>query len=342
MNIQENITLSNCSTLRLGGKARFFVVVGDEDQLEEAASFAMNKDLRIHVVGDGTNTVFGDEGFDGLVIKNEIEGFALDERGLLTAGSGENWDETVSTAVDEGWSGIEALSLIPGTVGAAPVQNIGGYGQELSETFVSLRAYDVENHNFIIMDKVVCEFDYRSSMLKKNPGRYIVTQVCLQLRREQIKPPFYTTLQKYFDEHSVTEFTPKNIRKAVVAWRSSYLPDPTSIKTVGSFFVNPVIDRSTLDGLIRKHPELNDSPTKWYWPQTNDSYKIAAGRLADTVGLKDFHDQETGMATWKNSALILVNESAKSYAQLDQFRRKYLEKIEQAYGITFEQEPVEV
>lgn len=342
MNIQESVSLADFSTLGLGGLARYFVIVRDENELEQAVSYAKEKSLNVHVVGDGTNTVFRDDDFTGLIIKNEIKGFALDEQGLLTAGAGENWDETVSATVEESWSGIEALSLIPGTVGAAPVQNIGGYGQELSETFVSLRAYDVEKQAFIEMDANACKFSYRNSMIKKNPGRYIVTQVSLQLHRDHMKPPFYTTLQKYFDSHSISEFTPDNVRQAVVSWRSSYLPDVDSVKTVGSFFVNPIVAKQQLDEIISKHPDLTKNETAWYWRQPDGRFKVAAGRLADNLGLKDFHDETTGMATWKNSALILVNESAKSYAQLDEFRTNYLEKIKHAYGITFEQEPVEV
>ena len=328
--------------MRLGGHASFLAEVSSDEDLLDCVQFAKQKNLPIRVIGEGSNTIFKDNSFQGLLIVNRIIGFALDEAGLLTVGAGENWDDSVSASVEEKWSGIEALSLIPGTVGAAPVQNIGGYGQELADTFVGLRAFDLKQDKFIEMSKDDCNFGYRTSLLKQNPGDYIVTQVTLQLHRENMTPPFYTTLERYFNEHQISEYSPSNIRSAVVNWRSSYLPDVKTTNTVGSFFVNPIVDRATLDAIIDKHPDIASNKTDWYWEQPNGQFKVAAGKLADQAGLKDWHDETTGMATWKNSAIILVNENATSYQDLAKFRDQYLQIIKENYGITFEQEPVEV
>ena len=328
--------------MRLGGHASFLAEVSSDEDLLDCVQFAKQKNLPIRVIGEGSNTIFKDNSFQGLLIVNRILGFALDEAGLLTVGAGENWDDSVSASVEEKWSGIEALSLIPGTVGAAPVQNIGGYGQELADTFVGLRAFDLKQDKFIEMSKDDCNFGYRTSLLKQNPGDYIVTQVTLQLHRENMKPPFYTTLERYFNEHQISEYSPSNIRSAVVNWRSSYLPDVKTTNTVGSFFVNPIVDRATLDAIIDKHPDIASNKTDWYWEQPNGQFKVAAGKLADQAGLKDWHDETTGMATWKNSAIILVNENATSYQDLAKFREQYLKIIKENYGITFEQEPVEL
>ena len=328
--------------MRLGGHASFLAEVSSDEDLLDCVQFAKQKNLPIRVIGEGSNTIFKDNSFQGLLIVNRILGFALDEAGLLTVGAGENWDDSVSASVEEKWSGIEALSLIPGTVGAAPVQNIGGYGQELADTFVGLRAFDLKQDKFIEMSKDDCNFGYRTSLLKQNPGDYIVTQVTLQLHRENMKPPFYTTLERYFNEHQISEYSPSNIRSAVVNWRSSYLPDVKTTNTVGSFFVNPIVDRATLDAIIDKHPDIASNKTDWYWEQPNGQFKVAAGKLADQAGLKDWHDEKTGMATWKNSAIILVNENATSYQDLAKFREQYLKIIKENYGITFEQEPVEL
>ena len=328
--------------MRLGGHASFLAEVSSDEDLLDCVQFAKQKNLPIRVIGEGSNTIFKDNSFQGLLIVNRILGLALDEAGLLTVGAGENWDDSVSASVEEKWSGIEALSLIPGTVGAAPVQNIGGYGQELADTFVGLRAFDLKQDKFIEMSKDDCNFGYRTSLLKQNPGDYIVTQVTLQLHRENMTPPFYTTLERYFNEHQISEYSPSNIRSAVVNWRSSYLPDVKTTNTVGSFFVNPIVDRATLDAIIDKHPDIASNKTDWYWEQPNGQFKVAAGKLADQAGLKDWHDETTGMATWKNSAIILVNENATSYQDLAKFREQYLEIIKENYGITFEQEPVEV
>ena len=330
------------STLRLGSNASYCAEVTSDEDILECIKFAKQKNLKVRVIGEGSNIVFKDDLFSGLLIVNRIKGIALDENGLLTVSAGENWDESVAVSVEESWSGIEALSLIPGTVGAAPVQNIGGYGQELSDTFVGLRAYDLNVDKFIEMSKEDCNFGYRTSLLKTSPGSYIVTQVTLQLHRNYMKPPFYTTLERYFSEHQISEYTPDNVRQAVVSWRRSYLPDVKTVKTVGSFFVNPIIDRATLDSIIDKNPDMSNTKTDWYWEQPDGRFKVAAGRLADQAGLKDWHDAKTGMATWKNSAIILVNENATSYQDLAKFRDQYLKIIEEKYGITFEQEPVEL
>ena len=157
-----------------------------------------------------------------------------------------------------------------------------------------------------------------------------------------MKPPFYTTLQKYLDEHVFQDYSPASIREALIGWRSEYLPDPNVIANSGSFFANPVVSKEKLDEIIRAKPEINELDTTWYWELDDGKYKVAAGRLADVIGLKDWHDEDTGMATWKNSALILVNESAQGYKDLAEFRDKYQEEIKKNYGVELRQEPDEI
>ena len=342
MNIEKNIDISRYSTMGLVSKSQEFTIVKDVVQLQEVVDYATSNLLKVHVLGGGSNTIFKDGEFKGMIIKNEITGFDLTEQGLLTAGAGEDWDDIVSRAVADNWSGIETLSLIPGTVGAAPVQNIGAYGQELSDCFIELKALEISTNQFRTFSKEECMFGYRSSRFKLNPGNYIITEIKLQLNKNHLKSPFYTTLQKHLDKNKITDYSPSTIRSAVVDWRSNYLPNVAEVKTAGSFFTNPIISKEVLDNLITKNPQLAEWPTKWYWPQADGKCKIAAGGLAEIAGLKDWHDEETGMATWKNSALVLVNKSAKSYEDLDSFRQKYLAKIESAYGLKFDQEPVEV
>jgi len=342
MRIREKVSLAESSTMGIGGKARYFATCESEDDLLELINLAKSQNLEIHILGDGANTIFRDVGFEGLVIKIKIKKFELDKAGLLTAGAGENWDEVVEKSVDAGWSGIEALSYIPGTVGAAPVQNIGAYGQELSETFVSLRAYDLAKGKFIEMKYDDLKFGYRTSLLKQTPGYFIVTEIKLNLNKQWMRPPFYTTLQKYFDEHGISQYSPANIRKAVVNWRKNYLPDYKVYKTAGSFFTNPIVDKAKLDEIVNKNPAITDWSSKWFWELPNGKYKIAAGRLADNAGLKDLHDKDTGISTWKNSSIVLINEHAKSYSDLSKFRNNYQDKISELYGLNLDQEPVEV
>lgn len=344
----HRVALSDYTTMRVGGLADFLIEISTEQDLVDAIEWAESNNLPTTVLGLGANTIFTDEGFKGLVIVNKLEGIQVveenDEHTIVQSASGEIWDDLVEFTVSKGLTGIEALTLVPGSVGAAPVQNIGCYGQELADTFHSLEAYDTKAKVFVQMEKDECRFSYRSSIFKttdKNyeKGRYIITSISLKLKKGQMQPPFYTTLQKYLDEHRVTDYSPASIRKALIVWRTLYLPDPNVVANSGSFFANPIVDKAKLEEIIHNNPEIEDLETKWYWQLDDGTIKIAAGRLADAIGLKDWHDNETGMSTWKNSALIVVNEAAKGYKDLADFKQKYINAVKAHYGIELQQEP---
>jgi UDP-N-acetylmuramate dehydrogenase len=344
MHIAEHVLLNQYCTMKIGGSAKYFVKVVSKSQLKEAVAFAKEQKLPILPLGDGSNTIFTDKGFDGLIIKILIPGIKVNTLSTneveITAGGGINWDELVKKSVEMGLTGIESLSAIPGTVGAAPVQNIGAYGQELADTFVSLTAYDLKKDQFVTLTKNDCDFSYRNSIFKTTQkNRYVITEVTLRLRQGQIKPPLYTTLQKYMKENNLTDLSPVTIHQAVSQWRSVYLPSPKVVPNAGSFFGNPIISKQQLQDIKNKNPKIAQWPTQWYWELPSGQIKIAAGRLAEAAGLKDWHDEQTGMATWKNQALVLVNENAKSYTDLERFKQKYLNKIKTEYGIVLEQEP---
>ena len=343
MQVEQNVSLSNYCTMRLGGTAKSLVKVRSKQELVEAIEFAKSHKLAILALGDGSNTIFTDDGFNGLVIKIEIPGLEVKTLtgGIeITAGAGVSWDSVVEKSVQIGLTGIESLSAIPGTAGAAPVQNIGAYGQEIADTFVELEAYDLTKNEFVTLKKLDCGFSYRSSIFKTTQkGHYIITSITLRLQHGQIKPPLYATLQKYMEEHNLNDLSPPTIRKAVKSWRAIYLPDPKLVANNGSFFGNPIISKAQLEQIKTKKPEITNWPFKWYWELPDGKIKIAAGRLAEMAGLKDWQDQETGMATWKNQALVFVNENAKSYKDLENFKQKYLTKIKNDFGISLEQEP---
>lgn len=348
MNIQKNVPLKEFSTMRLGGKAAALVEINDKHELKQAIAWAKANNLPFTVIGSGSNVIFTDKGYDGLIIINRLVGIESFKKSpnssLIKAQSGETWDYVVKFSVEHGLTGIEAMSLVPGTAGAAPVQNIGAYGQQLSDSFVELEAYDTETEDFVTLKKDDCGFLYRSSIFKSDhpdtqKGRYVITALTLQLKKGQMKPPFYTTLQRFLDENKITDYSPASIRKAVIAWRSDYLPNPNTTANVGSFFKNPIITRVQLDSLLATNPELSDIDTRWYWELEDGTIKVAAGRLAEVAGLKDWHDKTTGMGTWSKQALILVNEHAQSYANLETFVNKYLNTIKTKYGIEFEKEP---
>ncbi len=338
MTIQENISLQAHSTMRLGGNARYLVEVTSRTEVEEAVSWATEQQIRFIMIGDGSNIVWRDEGFDGLVIVNKIkryEVFAEDELNhYVTIGSGENWDEVVARTVQAGLSGIEALSLIPGTTGATPVQNVGAYGQEIKDTLAIVEVFDTKTKSFSNLPSSDCGFGYRTSRFKTTDrGRFLITGLTLHLYKQNPQPPFYRALAEYLEKQNIHEYTPQVIRDAVIAIRSSKLPDPTTVANNGSFFANPIVDELSIEELRFANPEM---PA---WPAGEGYVKIPAAWLIEQAGFKDYKDLETGMATWPLQPLVLINENAKSTADLLSFKQKIVGAVQTKFGITLEQEP---
>ncbi len=347
--VQENASLVQYSTMRLGGSARYLVEIASEDDLLESLKFASEKNLKIHVVGTGSNTIFQDEGFHGLVIVNRIIGVteeSHDDTTVLTVGAGENWDDIVARSVNLGHSDIAVLSMIPGTVGAAPVQNIGAYGQQISDSIVSVRAYDTNTSEFSEVSKEACEFSYRHSRFNStDKDRFIITSIKMRLCRKTIKPPLYADIEKYFTSNNIVaeSVTPQDLRAAVIHIRSVKLPDPSVVANCGSFFKNPVITNGHFQDFKKKHPEISSTPDGWsqppYWNLPDNTVKLAAGWLVEQAGFKDYHDAKTGMATWKNQSLVLINESAKTTVDLTAFKEMIVSSVYEKFGITLKQEP---
>lgn len=324
--------------MRLGGNAKYLAEVTEKSQIAELVGFASEKSLRIIMVGTGTNIVWKDEGFDGLLLVNKLKGtedFEEDsENFYVTVAAGEIWDDIVKKYTDLGYSGIEALSLIPGKVGAIPVQNVGAYGQEISNVLVSVEAYDTKENKLVNIPNPDCEFGYRTSRFKeKDRGRFLITAITLHLTKRPPSPPFYSSVERYLDEHKITNVTAQLIREIVIDIRSSKLPDPAKVANNGSFFKNPIIDA---DALKQIQYVYSDMP---YWPLEENKAKLSAAWLVETVGFKGFKDTETGMAVWPKQALILVNEHAKSTADLLKFKKKITDAVKNKFEVTLEQEP---
>lgn len=339
MDIHTNIPLKNYTTMRLGGNARFMTEVHTPAQVAEACRSARAKNLAIFILGGGSNVIVHDEGFNGIVIRNRLPGFDIldEESGHITVkiGAGENWDEIVAKTVVMNLSGIEALSAIPGTAGAAPVQNIGAYGQEIADTLLSLEAYDIETDAFVTLQASDCGFSYRQSIFRSSSsGRYVITSVTLRLYKAAPQPPFYAAVQDYFDAHNITIFTPQAIRNAVMAIRSEKLPDPSITPNTGSFFKNAIIEAWQLTDLKKDYPDI---PT---YDMPNDRFKVPTGWLIEKAGFKGktLH----GMRIHDKNALVLINEAAKSYADLASARDEIVGAIRDRFRITIEQEPLEI
>ncbi|HEY5805957.1 MAG TPA: UDP-N-acetylmuramate dehydrogenase [Candidatus Saccharimonadales bacterium] len=337
MDIRQNVSLRGYSTMRLGGVAAYMVDVRSREEVQQAVSWAEERGLPAIMIGGGSNIVWRDEGFSGLVIVNKIMGYEERQEGedfLVTIGAGENWDAAVARAAEKGLTGIECLSLVPGTTGGTPVQNVGAYGQEIAQTLVSVEAYDRQTKRFVDIPNADCAFGYRTSRFKTTDhGRFFITSITLRLKQGDPAPPFYNALQSYLSENGIHEFTPQIIREAVIAIRRSKLPDPALVANNGSFFANPVISKEHLERLQKDYGEVPN------WPAEDGRTKIPAAWLIEKVGFKGAHDQETGMATWPMQPLVLVNEHAQSTAQLLTFRQKILDAIQKKFDITLEQEP---
>lgn len=338
MMILQNVPLGSYSTMRLGGPAAYLADITERSQIREAVAWARKRRLPIIMIGAGSNIVWKDEGFPGLVMVNKIMGFEVfeedAENAYFTIGAGENWDSAVQRIVEAGYSGVEELSLIPGTTGATPIQNVGAYGREISEVLTTIEAYDTQEDKLVTIPASDCDFGYRTSRFKTTDrGRFLIISITLHVMKTAPKQPFYETLRAYFDHNGVTDYTPKIVRNAVIAVRSAKLPNPEVVANNGSFFHNPVIPHEQLVQLLADYPQIV------HWPRDDGSAKVSAAWLVEQAGFKNYHDTETGMATWPTQPLVLVNENAEKTTQLLAFKQKVVDAVQTKFQITLQQEP---
>lgn len=339
MEIHTNIPLKNLTTMKLGGPARFFAEVRTPQEVQTLYKNSQNKQLPIFILGGGSNVIAQDAGYQGLIIRIRIPGFEVLSDDIYSTtikiGAGENWDSVVERVVKMNLSGIEAMSAIPGTAGAAPVQNIGAYGQEISECLISLEAYDTATDSFITMQNSDCEFSYRHSIFRGvDQGRYIITSITLQLSKNLPSPPFYDSLQAYFDEHHISIFTSQVVRDAVCAIRADKLPDPAVQPSAGSFFKNAIIEEWHLNDLQTTYPDIKA------YSMGNGTFKISSGWLIEKCGFKG--QVLYGMRVHEKNCLVLINESATSYDNLAKARDEIIGKVRDTFRIQIEQEPLEI
>ena len=339
MDIHTNIPLKNYTTMKLGGNARFMTEARTPEDVAEIYRSAKLQKLPIFVLGGGSNIIVRDKGFAGIVVRNRIAGFEVidnqDSSVTIKIGAGENWDETVRRTVEMNLTGIEAMSAIPGTSGAAPVQNVGAYGQDISDTLLSLEAYDSLNDTFVTLKSEDCGFSYRHSIFRGSAaGRYAITSITLRLYKSSPQPPFYGAVQDYLDRNSINFYTPQVIRDAVIAIRTDKLPDPAIFPNTGSFFKNAIIEDWQLNDLKVEFPDV---PT---YDLPDGRFKIPTGWLIERCGFKGktLH----GMRVHDKNALVLINESASSYADLAAARDEIIGAVRDRFRIMIEQEPLEV
>lgn len=299
-------------------------------ELVEALMNSKQKKLRICVIGGGTNTFFGEELVDVLVVKISLRGISFEEQEdhtIVTAQAGEVWDEVVRFSVEKKLWGIENLSYIPGTVGAAPVQNIGAYGSSLSDVFVSLSALDLTTLNLVEMNQSACSFGYRDSIFKQEPDRYVIISVSMKLSKKASPVLGYKPLDTLKEKDGVTL---REIRDLVIVTRIAKLPDYTKYPNTGSFFKNPVVDNLQATILSKKYPGMK-------LIEQEGGYKIPAAWLIEHVGgYKGVRVGDVG--TWPVQPLVVVNYGQATAQDILDFTEKIIKTIEERTGIRLERE----
>lgn len=341
MNIRENVPISTLTTMRLGGPARFVIDIDSIDDIRSAYEFAKQHNLPAMVMGQGSNIVGRDDGYDGVILLNKLKGIAIisedDQHADVRAASGEILDDLCAFSVEQNLSGIEMMSAIPGTVGAAPVQNSGAYGQDTSNTLTHIEVYDRETDELKtlpIRSTDEFKFAYRHSVFNsEDQGRYFILAVIFRLNKAKSQPPFFSSLQKYLDEHGITDYTPTNLRNAVVNIRAVKLPDPADVPSAGSFFKNIILTETEEEDFEQKYP---GAPIFL----VNGEITLASGWLLEQCGLKG--KTFNGMTVHDQAALILKNTGAKSYQDLSEARAKIRAEVKAKFGFDLAQEPEEI
>ncbi len=327
MIILKNYSLKNYNTFGLDVKAESLLKVNSVDELKQALKFTKQP---IFMLGGGSNMLLTQD-IKGLVIKNEIRGTEVIEekknKVILSVGGGENWHKLVLWTIENNYGGIENLSLIPGTVGASPIQNIGAYGVELKDVFIKLEAINLKTKRKKTFAKKACQFGYRESIFKKTlKGEYFITKVFLQLTKNKHQLNMnYGAIKTSLAEKGIEQPTIKDISNAVIAIRSSKLPDPAELGNSGSFFKNSEIPRAQFDALQKKFPTIV------FYEMPNDMVKVPAGWLIEQDGWKGKRVGNTGAHA--KQALVLVNYGNATGQEVKALAFRIIDSVKQKFGI---------
>jgi UDP-N-acetylmuramate dehydrogenase len=332
----ENAPLTARNTLRVAARARLLAEVRDATRLPELLDFPAVRDRPLLVLGEGSNLLLTGD-FDGTVIAMATRGVQVEQDGevaRIAVAAGERWDDFVRWTLGQGFAGLENLILIPGTVGAAPIQNIGAYGTEVAEFIESVEAWDLHERRVVSLDNAACSFAYRYSLFKREPGRYIVTAVRFALPRQRELRTGYAGIAEELARMGVDKPAPFHVAEAVVHLRTRKLPDPAVIGNAGSFFKNPIVEAALGEALRREHPELVA------WPGSDDRWKLSAAWLIEAAGFKGHREGDAGISN--RHALVLVNHGHASGAELWALAQKVIAGVEAKFGVRLEPEPVVV
>lgn len=327
--IQSEVNLAPFNTLHVEAQAQYFLSATSARQLrtfidEKSANYS-----KIFILGGGSNVLFVRD-FEGLILHINIRGREVvketESHIFLKVGAGENWHETVLHCVDRGWGGIENLSLIPGTVGAAPIQNIGAYGVELREVFEKLEAIELATGDEKVFEKEECRFGYRDSIFKNElKGKYVITNVTIRLSKNPFVNTEYGAIREELERREIENPTIKDLSDVVVDIRNSKLPDPKDLGNAGSFFKNPIVSKQKYEQLKRNHPSI---PA---YPLNPIETKIPAGWLIEQAGWKG---KVTGKAgTYEQQALVIVNHGGATGKEILSLAESIRESVREKFGI---------
>jgi UDP-N-acetylmuramate dehydrogenase len=332
MEIQKNVSLLPYNCFHIDVNAAEFISVKSVDKLEEILS-RPGKEPQL-ILGGGSNILLT-KNMDGLVLKIDFSG--IDEvreqpsHIYVRAGAGENWHEFVQYTIKRNWGGLENLSLIPGNVGAAPIQNIGAYGVELKDVFFELEAYDKKEKKVYAFGVNDCRFGYRDSIFKSaEKGRYIILNVTFLLNKIPVLKTSHGAIREELKRMGIQSPTIQDISQAVIKIRRSKLPDPAEIGNAGSFFKNPVVDHTLFLSLSKKYPDM---PA---YPHEDKSVKLAAGWLIEQCGWKGYRKGDAGVHV--NQALVLVNYGKASGLEILELSEKVAQSVHKKFGVTLERE----
>jgi UDP-N-acetylmuramate dehydrogenase len=332
--VREHANLRGYNSLGISEEAALLVEVSSEAQLGEALSMAHEKSWPITVLGGGSNVVVAGP-LSGLVIAMRSRGRKVLARGaegvLIEGEAGENWHDLVNWTLDLGLGGLENLSLIPGTLGAAPVQNIGAYGVELQDVFHSLDALDRTTGRIRQFDRSECRFAYRDSIFKQVPGRYIILRVRMLLRHCYSIRVDYAPLDSAWEATGLHRPNARVVAELVCQIRRSKLPDPAKLGNAGSFFKNPLVDSSQLEYLKARYPKIP------HYQQSDGRYKVAAGWLIEQAGWKGMREGNVGVHV--QQALVLVNYGGARGDDILRLAERISEDVQRNFGLHLEMEP---
>lgn len=334
MNISENYSLKKLNTFQVNAQAKYFSAIHSVADLRELQQSDVYTRERKLILGGGSNILFTKD-FDGLIIKNNLNGINIakenSEHVWLKIGSGENWHSLVMTCLENKWYGLENLSLIPGTVGAAPVQNIGAYGVELKEFFEQLTAIDLDDGSERTFEKADCDFGYRKSVFKtRYKGRFFIAEVVLKLRKQPSTNISYGAIKNYFDENAIADITPEAVSKAVVAIRQSKLPDPEETGNGGSFFKNPIVHKADFEALQRSFPDIP------HFPEDKNAVKVPAAWLIEKCGWKGKKHGNAGVH--HRQALVLINRGNAAGKEIAALSEEIQKTVSEKFHIKLEPE----